>query len=242
MGLHLNSNEFGKNNARNGGAIYFGKEQKTDALYENTEMIIENNKFYENMAEMFGGAIFTDYNKISLVTIKNNTVFNNKAGVLGGGIYTSNPFDNGTINIDGFKFNNNMVGSLLDNYTSKPSYIYLNTTLTKNLKKINVGDYFPLIFTLHDEYGHIITDITKHFSMITLKLNIFSKSDIIEEEKDDNFSKSDIIKKKKDDGENVFLFGNVCTFVNGKISMHFFYFFIINNITNIYVYLYYKLL
>jgi len=209
MELHLNSNEFGKNKARNGGALYFGEEQKTDTsyAYKNKEMVIENNKFYENLAEMFGGAIYTNYNKISLVTIKNNTVINNIAGVMGAGIYTSNPFDNGTINIDGFTFNSNFVDSLLDNYTSKPTYISLNTTLIKNSKKINAGDYYPLIFTLHDEYGHIITDITKHFSMITLKLNIFLKTDITD-------------KVEKDDDKNVYLFGNVCTFVNGYCNFN----------------------
>ncbi len=121
MELNLNSNKFIKNSARNGGALYFGKEKKIDSLYEEKEMIIENNIFNENYAKMFGGAIYSEYSKISLAKTKDNAILYNKAGILGAGIYSSNSYDNKMININGFKLKNNTVNSLDDNYTTKPS-------------------------------------------------------------------------------------------------------------------------
>jgi len=199
--FNLNSNNFSKNKARNGGALYIGKEQRKDTSNENKEMIIENNNFYENYAEILGGAIYSEYNKISLAKVKSNTVLYNKAGVIGAGIYTSDPYDNKTIDINGFKFEKNTVNSLIDNYTTKPAYISLNTTLKDNSRNINAGNYYPLIFSLHDEYGQIIVDITKHYSIMSLKLKIKLKSD------------DSII-------DNSYLLGNTCTFIKGYCNLN----------------------
>jgi len=206
MDLKLNSNYFGKNKARNGGALYFGKEQKANTIYENKEIIIENNQFYENYAQMFGGAIYSEYTDIYLAKTKDNIVSYNTAGIMGAGIYLSDPFDNKMINIKGFKFENNTVNSAIDNYTTKPVYISLNTTLSSNSKKINMGDYLPLTIALRDEYGNVIMDITKHYSMIGVKLKIKLQS---------NDSKN----KTNNNIDNYYLSGNVCTFINGK-NMH----------------------
>jgi len=211
MELNLNSNNFNKNTARNGGALYFGKEQKSDNTYEEKEIVIENNNFNENYAEMFGGAIYSEYNKISLAKIKDNTVLFNKAGVMGAGIYSSDPYDSKIINIDGFKLENNTVSSLTDNYTTKPAYISLNTTLSNNLSIINSGNYFPLSFSLHDEYGQIIVDITKHYSIITFKLAIKLNAD-------DELNIDDI--------SDFYLLGNTCTFIKGKIYIYVYKFFL----------------
>jgi len=196
MELYLNSNEFSYNKAKNGGAIYFGKEQKDFMQYENKTMIIENNNFYDNYAQMFGGAIYSEYNRIYLAKIKKNNVKNNKSDILGSGIYTSDQYDNKTIDINGFIFKNN-------DYTSKPAYISLDTKLNDNLKNVYVGDYFPLVFSLNDEYGKVINDITKHYSVMTLKLEIELKT---------NKTSTTINKSSA----NYYLLENICTFIEGN--------------------------
>jgi len=232
MELNITSNRFNNNKAKNGAALYFGKEQNNDIQYENKTMIIENNDFYKNSAQMFGGAIYSEYNKISLAKIKNNKIRFNTADIMGGGIYTTDFYGNKTININGFIFENNTVSLKDDHYTTKPTYVSLNTTLSDNLKNINVGDYFPLTFSLCDEFGNAIPDVTKYYSMITLKLKIKlnsdnSKMNIINNINNSNSSisgdnynnfkvnnNSDIY--NGNNNNNNYLLGNICTFIQGK--------------------------
>jgi len=200
--LNLNSNSFGKNIAKNGGALYIGKEKISDTQFEDKAIIFENNNFYENYAQMFGGAILLEYNKMYLAKTKNNNIINNKADIMGAGIYFSDPFDSNIMDIDGFEFSNNTVSSIIDNYTTKPAYIYLNSTLSYNLRNINNGIHFPLTFTLNDKYGNIILDINKFYSIITFKLNIklkYNKS-TLDNTYDNNF----------------YLLENTCSFIKGN--------------------------
>ncbi|ORX51108.1 hypothetical protein BCR36DRAFT_288750, partial [Piromyces finnis] len=214
MNLDLFSNTFKKNYGINGGAIYL---TNAEASYDNNkkkhsprninENVIkfENNTFIENEAENFGGAVYSNYNKLFLATSKNNEIIKNKAGIMGGGIYTPNSKDQNMFNvmdIKNWKFENNTVNSFINDFTTKPYYISLNTTLKNNRITITSGNFFSLKFLLLDEYNNIINDITKYYSSLTLKLSLSSP---------DN---------KNGDNVNFYLTKNIGTFINGVCELN----------------------
>ncbi|OUM59931.1 hypothetical protein PIROE2DRAFT_63458 [Piromyces sp. E2] len=198
MKLELTSNIFSKNKGENGGALYFGMEKENN-IYDNRTISIEDNNFYENEAYFFGGAIYTEYDKYKSASIKNNKISYNKAGVMGGGIYSKNSID-----LKGYEFVNNTSSSLIENYISKPSTIKLDTVLKKNTE-LNTGEYLPLSFTLQDESGNTIVDITKYYSLLTLRFNLVKKNDYTIE--------NNLSDKLKD---NFYLTGNIGSFIYGK--------------------------
>ncbi|OUM59259.1 hypothetical protein PIROE2DRAFT_63897 [Piromyces sp. E2] len=177
MELNLGSNIFQNNKAENGGAIYFNKETNMDNEYNDT-INIDNNTFNGNKAVYFGGAIYSKYQKLGFATVNNNKFTYNEAGFFGGGVYSPNSIHKTLFDVSKVEFKNNSVNSFIDNYSSKPSYILMNSNNYNKTISVNTGEYIPLKFSLYDEFDNIVTDITKYYSMMTLKLEV-DKVDVI---------------------------------------------------------------
>ncbi|OUM66936.1 hypothetical protein PIROE2DRAFT_5796, partial [Piromyces sp. E2] len=176
MTLYINNNKFYNNKSKSGSAIYFsGTNDSEDSEYTYEDVIIKNNIFYNNTAKYFGGAIYSEYNKLYLALSYNNKFLFNKAGNMGGAIFSPHSVDKNLFNLTDDIFENNSVLSNKDDYNSKPAYITLNTKLYNDIS-INVGDYFPLEFSLYNEFNDLSTDIAKYYSLLTLKLNINKKT------------------------------------------------------------------
>ncbi|OUM60981.1 hypothetical protein PIROE2DRAFT_13142 [Piromyces sp. E2] len=194
-----------------GGAIFFSNNDNINEINTNkiNEYIsIENNILKQNIADYYGGAIYSEYNTINLIKFENNSIINNNAGIFGGGIYISNTnsINNTLFNIfRNSSIENNNVGPYIDNYSSIPTYVLLNNIINDNLNVIS-GDYIPLIFTLQDKFYNNIFDISNYYSVVTLKL-LLSKKD--EEKNTINNNKNN----------NYKVLGNVCNFVNGQCEM-----------------------
>jgi len=188
----------------NGGAIYISDsvskdiDNINDYIYNNIK--IENNVLKENTANDFGGAIYSEYSKFYLAHSKNNLITFNKAGIMGGGIYSPKYVDKTIFDLSNNIIEKNTINSFIDNYASKPSYILLNTIFEDDTINIITGEYISLIFTLYDELHHIVNDITKFYSSITLKLTLTN-----EDEYDQN-------------NLNYIIKGNICSFINGIMN------------------------
>ena len=161
-------------------------------------MKLENNTFYNNFAKNFGGAIYMDFNKFDLLSIKNNNIYDNNAGIMGGGLFSFNL--NSTFSDNDMKIFNNTAYSLNNDYSSKPSLIFLKTELTEKNLNITSGNHLSLLFYLYDEYGNVINDISKFYSDISVR--------VVFEEITNEINKNE--------EENVNLLGNICNFVNGN--------------------------
>jgi len=193
MELNLNSNVFINNYADNGGAIYFGNEISNTDNMDYPPININNNIFKENKAERFGGAIYSNLHKLGQAIVNDNQIVYNEAGIFGGGIYSPNVSINETLfDIAKNEIENNTVASFIDNYSSKPSYIMLNSNKTIS---VYVGEYIPLMFSLYDDFDNIIIDITKYYSFLSLKLVIMENDSI--------------------DIDNSYILGNVGSFIKG---------------------------
>jgi len=199
LNFDLNSNQFCNNIAKNGGALYLS-DNGNSSNRRNMDIIFENNVFKDNYASDFGGAFYSDYSKFYMATAKNNSFINNKAGAMGGGIYFNNFIDK---NLQNSIFKDNLVGYLTDDYSAKPAYVLLNTKLNSETSKVNSRDYFPLIFTLYNDFDNVVTDVNKYFNMITLRLEIKEKNSDYEEY-----------------NGNYYITGNIGTFINGKIFFY----------------------
>ncbi|OUM63781.1 hypothetical protein PIROE2DRAFT_61093 [Piromyces sp. E2] len=86
--LILDSNKFTKNHAVNGGALYLENKNNISQGDTKTTILFNNNIFNENDALNFGGAIYSNYDKLYLANVSNNNITHNNAGVMGGGIYS----------------------------------------------------------------------------------------------------------------------------------------------------------
>ncbi|OUM69480.1 hypothetical protein PIROE2DRAFT_2569 [Piromyces sp. E2] len=198
MKVELISNQFYKNKAINGGAFYLESDINNN---EKNIITIKNNIFKENIAENFGGAVYSNFKNFYISNSLNNTITDNEAGIMGGGVYFHQYINKKIFNLENIQIENNTVNSYINNYTSKPSYIKLNTTLNidnDNIINITTGDRFPLNFTLFDNFDNIIEDITKYYSSITLKVTL----------DEDNSNEDDTIL--------YYLKGNIGSFVKGK--------------------------
>ncbi|OUM63122.1 hypothetical protein PIROE2DRAFT_61476 [Piromyces sp. E2] len=207
MDLYLDSNKFYNNEAINGGAIYFSERKITEESNNSAIITIKNNNFYENKANEFGGAIYSKYNQLYMASAQNNNITNNKSGIMGAGIYSPNYVNKNLFDISNCHFENNLVNSFKDNYSSEPAYITLNTTIN-NENIINVGDYFPLNFYLYDEFNNIFNDITKHYSLMSLRLILKTNDN------NENLSNN------RNSVNNYYLTGNVGSFINGKCELN----------------------
>jgi len=174
LNFNLTSNYFYKNNAMNGGAIFFSNLNTNEGSDKdiNELIYIENNVFEKNKAISYGGAIHLEFNKLRIEKYNNNNITNNEAGVLGGGVYLNK---NISFNMYNLYFKNNKVGSLDNNYSSQPSFISLNNTIENNIINVNAGNNISLKFDLKDIFNKIITDQSNYYSVIILKLILFNK-------------------------------------------------------------------
>jgi len=206
--LNLLTNEFINNKAINGGAIYIKNGNITN-MNENNSITIEDNTFSDNRADNFGGALYSEFQKMYLAKAINNNFSYNKAGILGGGIFSPNSISENLFNIEDCTFLNNTVNSYINNYTSKPAYILMKPEFSDNLIQIISGAYLNLNFTLYDEFDNLIEDITKYYSSMTLKV-------VLEEQK--NVNKSNI--KNDLNNLNYQLVGNVGSFIQGRCELN----------------------
>ncbi|ORX57678.1 hypothetical protein BCR36DRAFT_459391 [Piromyces finnis] len=199
--LELNHNEFFNNKAMNGGALYLtnGSNLKEN---ETMNITIQNNIFQKNIANDFGGAIYSNFSKLYLASTKNNSIIYNEAGIMGGGLYSPKSANKNLFNLNDFVIENNTVNSFIDNYTTKPSYIKLENEFSNNFVNITTGSYLHLLFKLYDEYDNIIEDPTKNYSSMILK--------IILKEKYNNTS----------EGTPYSLSENIGTFIYGKCEFN----------------------
>jgi len=210
--LTINSNKFIKNQAINGGGLYIENHNVKIQNENNTIIHFNNNIFTENSASNFGGAIYSNYDKLFLANATNNLIEYNNAGIMGGGVYSPEHVEKTLFKLNNFEFHNNSVSSLINDYTTKPSYITLNTTVIDNTISVITGEYFSLNFNLYDEYHNIITDITKYYSSLTLKITLEYENKEEEEEEEEE-EREDYYKSKNLDYS---IHGNICTFVNGR--------------------------
>ncbi|OUM63410.1 hypothetical protein PIROE2DRAFT_10070, partial [Piromyces sp. E2] len=137
--LNLKSNYFSNNKAINGGALYIEEGEHIDNNINKT-INIENNIFKNNIAEDFGGAIYSDIQKLNLAITNSNEFSFNEAGV--------------------------MVNLQEENISSKPKYIILDN---KKSLSVIAGDYLSISFTLLDTLNNVVSDLNNYFSL-TLKL------------------------------------------------------------------------
>lgn len=221
MNLNLTSNIFDHNEGVDGGALYLMNKKESYLNEEENIINIENNIFNNNTAKNFGGAIYSEYGKLYMAKSKNNTISFNKAGIMGGGVYSPKNVDKNLFinNFSDYTFYNNTVNYHNSDYTSKLSYILLETNLTEGVPEITSGSYFPLVFSLHDEFGSIVEDAGKFYSGLIIKLYVkekYSYSDgFYNETKTD--TKNEIYK-----ATNIHLSGNTSTMKKGKIELNYF--------------------
>lgn len=196
----------------NGGVIYFSNINNEENIKEIHEsIIIENNIFKENNANNNGGAMNLEFNKLNIEKYNNNSITNNVAGAFGGGVYLSNYNTNENISFSMFNnphFENNLAGSYADDYSARPSFLYLlNDTMENGIIKVKVGDYISLLFILKDIFNKKIMDKPNYYSVIKLRLLLFNK-----------YSNSKT-------NNNYRLLGNACNFIDGIKIIAFFKFY-----------------
>jgi len=211
--FNLNTNIFRNNHGINGGALYISSNENIkNRINEssnkirdiNNDINFENNIFSENKAENFGGAIYSTFNKLYLTNSVNNSIIENNAGIMGGGVYTPNLKDQNMFDITKFLIENNKVNTHINDYSTKPYSISLNSSIENNKYEIISGDSISLKFSLLDEYENLIEDITKYYTSLTLKLILKN------------------INKDDDDDDESYLFkdyrmmGNIGTFIYGN--------------------------
>jgi len=112
---------------------------------------------------------------------------------------------------------NNTVNSYVNDFTSQPSYIKLDT-LNLNINKknsinITTGDHLPLKFTLYDEFENIIYDISKYYSSLSVKVVLIEKEFYMS----DNYEYDDTIYEY--DKRNYYLLDSICSFTNGNVFL-----------------------
>ncbi|ORX82804.1 hypothetical protein BCR32DRAFT_292364 [Anaeromyces robustus] len=211
MNLTLTSNSFENNKSINGGALYIKNENNNENNENNNIIKIEDNIFENNIAENFGGALYSEYNQFYIAKTKKNKFIDNNAGIMGGGIYSPNTISKNLFNLKNSIFINNTVNGYINDYTSEPSYILVDRTIKKDYYyTITTGEHFPLIFTLYDEFNNIIEDITKYYSSLSIKIEL---------EKIDDTSSID--KTNYNTKETFYnLNYNICSFIKGKCELN----------------------
>ncbi|OUM65922.1 hypothetical protein PIROE2DRAFT_6993 [Piromyces sp. E2] len=204
--MDLISNVFENNEAVNGGAMYFKNIDEKNILKvdDGDQLIlnIENNTFIGNVADNFGGAIYSEFSKLHLASSKDNIIMYNKAGIMGGGLYSPSSVSKNLFNLNDNNIKNNSVFSFNSDYSSKPSYITLNTTIEKDIEIVSGGN-LSLLFYLYDEFNNIVYDITKFYRDLSVKVKLIEKEQFMKENLDIN-----------DEEINYYLLSNICSFNN----------------------------
>eukprot|EP00833_Pecoramyces_ruminatium_P013796 jgi/Orpsp1_1/1187828/evm.model.d7180000060425.1 len=217
LNITLNSNTFIKNKAINGGALYImnGINNNLEDVEEyKSDIIIENNSYENNVAENFGGAVYSNFNKLYNAKLLNNVIKYNTAGINGGGLYSPDE-ENKIFNLSQTKFENNTVNSYLNNYSSRPSYILLNRRIKNKYVDITTGDVFPLSFTLYDAYDNVVKDITKYYSSLNIKILLVKKDN-----NNNNNNNNNNLNVNKTNKKEYNIKGNICFFSNGHCKLN----------------------
>ncbi|OUM65972.1 hypothetical protein PIROE2DRAFT_6962 [Piromyces sp. E2] len=130
-----------------------------------------NTTFKNNIADYFGGAIYSDYEGLYLTNITNVNFFSNRA-YSGGAIYTSNDGDLTLFDVNNKNINytDNYSESHGNNYATKPYMIYLVSEYTGNIT-VKSGKTFRLEFILTDQFNQYVNDISKYYNNIGINAN-----------------------------------------------------------------------
>jgi len=79
----LLDSDFIKNEALHGGAIYFGdKSNLSNTKSQDIKITMKNNNFMDNIADLFGGAIYSEFKTVNTFIEENNKISNNKLELL----------------------------------------------------------------------------------------------------------------------------------------------------------------
>ncbi|ORX79567.1 hypothetical protein BCR32DRAFT_269398 [Anaeromyces robustus] len=199
INMKIFSSIFKNNYGLNGGSIYIHKMiNKTGELIDNSIEIYDT-QFINNKAEYYGGAIYIGNELINDVKVRNTFFIGNHA-YAGGAIYTNNIYKKELFksNINN-KFQNNTSESHGVNFATDPFMISLISPKVNNLT-ISSGEGSLLKFSLIDEYGNIVQDMSRHYNIGSLKLNI----------------ENSLLKKSVDYD----ITGNVCYFSKGICELN----------------------
>ncbi|OUM59348.1 hypothetical protein PIROE2DRAFT_15147, partial [Piromyces sp. E2] len=191
LNLNLTENVFSGNIAHNGGALYFkGNTYDENTLYEDKTISIIHNVFDGNDADNFGGAIYSEYDKLYSKEIKGNIFRLNYADIMGDDVYTPN-----SVNKTLFDMSLNTIKK----FTTKPAYIILDPSYKSYVNSIYTGDIYQLKFLMYDEFNQLYMDDTKYYSSLTIKVTLERKNEY-EEINDADYKLAE----------------NVCSFSKGK--------------------------
>jgi len=203
--MNIVSNTFEKNEAVNGGALYL-KDEENDYLDDDQYILnIENNIFRDNNADNFGGAIYSEFSKLYLASSNNNTIIENRAGIMGGGLYSPSSIHKNLFNFNNSKIENNYVYSYSNNFSSKPSYIVLDTEINENIEIVSGGN-LSLLFYLYDEFNNTVYDVSNFYRELSIKVILIEKNKFL-----------NINEEYENDKSNYHILSNICSFNNGKV-------------------------
>lgn len=176
MEFSLLDSDFIKNEALHGGAIYFGdKSNLSNTKSQDIKITMKNNNFMDNIADLFGGAIYSEFKTVNTFIEENNKISNNKAGITGGGLYISKLDNEKSLIFNNSEIVDNTSNDFTNNYSTNPSYIKLDTSFERNKISLYSGDYLPLTFTLYDDYDQVVKDLSEYYSYITLMVTLKEK-------------------------------------------------------------------
>lgn len=232
------SNNFTHNMAVSGGAIYINenKKNKNKSLNNGTTsismnknlkkrdnvLIIKENYLYNNNAEDFGGAIYSQIQDLNYGKFIGNSFIFNKAGIWGGGMISPIWDDMERIEVNERIFLNNTVNSFPNDISSKPDSIKLETKFNSNVIEMMTGEHLTLEFSLNDIFDNIIVDITKYYSSLILEVALEEKNENNIYRHDDNYVYRDYDDFYTSTNPSYYLKGNVGSFIYGNYIIQFF--------------------
>ncbi|ORX87048.1 hypothetical protein BCR32DRAFT_289585 [Anaeromyces robustus] len=198
LNLEIKDSIFKNNYGLNGGALYLSNKDILDSsdLY-NASLIIKNVNFYSNQAENFGGAIYSEYNKLYLSEVSNITFKNNSAFIAGGALYTPNKIESNLILNKEIQYDSNIAQSYGNNISTNPIYAILESEYKNDELIISSGGYLSFLFNLYDDQKNIIEDKTNYYNTILIKLTLFNDKNLY-----------------------YHINGNVCNFMFGKCTLN----------------------
>ncbi|ORY28851.1 hypothetical protein LY90DRAFT_674031 [Neocallimastix californiae] len=188
-------------------------------LRNNLKVKIEDSNFIHNHSKSNGGALCFDNFLTMDMDLISNYFYENR-GFNGGALYLINDaLSNKNTKDKDCIFFNNTVSYHDSNYATRPSILSLDTAI-ENIK-IFTGDYLPLEFTVHDEFGDKIEDVYNNYSTITMVISMYEKDEYIE-----NY----YLDQKRHENNNIMfsvlsmhikynLLGNIGTFKHGKFEL-----------------------
>ncbi|ORY56047.1 hypothetical protein LY90DRAFT_669544 [Neocallimastix californiae] len=193
--LYIESSSFYDNKSMNGGAIYFlGKE---DSEHFEVDITMKNLVFDGNIAEEYGGAIYSEYNGLYKTYSYGLTFKNNIANIAGGALYTPTDRKKNLLMYEDLKLNNNSGLSYGNDISSSPAYAVIKSKYDNETLYIPSGSYLSFNFKLYDESNIFIEDKMNYLNKITIRAELYNT-----------------INSKN------YLTGNICTFTYGECKLN----------------------